>query len=184
MTTTGSRTLRSRRGGVLFGLLVSALMLVCLTIAVGFWVARNVSVKTVNGHDGENVSIRTPAGELNVHAENREVDPESMGVPLYPGARRENRKNSGDAVVEWNSRDGSSDKTLSVAGVVMITPDAPEKVLAFYRDKLPDWMVKRDSGRTLRLELRDGGERRIIAIGPHSDGTHIGIATVGGPPAN
>jgi hypothetical protein len=170
---------------VLFGLLISALLLVCLTMAVGFWVVRNVSVKTVSGRDGENVSIQTPAGELNVRAHDREVDPEALGIPLYPGAHRESRgKHGGDAVVEWTSRDGASDKTISVAGTLMVTSDPPDKVLAFYRDRLPDWVVKKDSGRTLRLEMRESGERRIIAIEKSSDGTHIGIATVGDPPAN
>jgi hypothetical protein len=183
MTTTDSRPFRSRRGGIIFGLMISALILVCLTIAVGFWVAPNFSVRT-SGHDGDNVSIETPVGNLSVHAHQGGVDPESLGLPVYPGARRRDRHEGGGAVIEWTSRDGTSDKALSVAGVEMVTPDPPEKVLEFYKDKLPDGVVRKESGHTLRLELREGGYKRIIAINGNSDGTHIGIARVGDPPAN
>lgn len=175
-----------RRGGILFGLLISSAVVVAVMIAGGFWVARDFSVKTVSRGDGDNVSIHTPVGDLNVRAHDGDVDPESLGVPVYPGARPKKRGDrGGGAAVEWTSRDGTDEKGISVQGIELVTPDSAGKVFAFYRTQLPNWIFKKEDGHALRLELREGGYRRLIAIDGDSDGaTHIGIATFGAPPAN
>lgn len=175
----------SRRGGVLFGLLISAIVLVCLTAAAGLWFAHNFSVQSTEGRNGDNVSIRTPVGDLSIRTHSGDVDPEAFGVPVYPGARKKKRgDHGGGAVFEWTSRDGTTDKGFSVQGVELVTDDPAEKVLAFYRGRLPNWIVEKEKNHMLRLELSDGGYKRNIAITEQSDGTHIGIATAGVPPAN
>ena len=173
---------QSRRGGILFGLLLSALVLVCLTIAAGLWIARNVSVSAERSARGENVSIRTPAGDLSVRGGHELPDPASLGVPVYPGAQRAvHNRHGGGAVVEWNSRDDTNDGGFSIAAIELVTPDPVDKVFSWYRERLPDFVEKQTgTGR----ELHDKADKLHIGIAEKADGTHIGIAQVGEPPAN
>jgi hypothetical protein len=132
----GMRRFDSRRGGILFGFLVSGLVVVCLLIACGVFLARNIRVQTVSRNGGDDVSIDTPGGQLSIRAHEK-AGSVVTGVPIYPGARNE-RNSGGDA-----ERDGA-----------------------------------------VRMELRDGGYKRIIGIHERHDGTHIGVASVGEPAAN
>jgi hypothetical protein len=161
---------------------MSALVIVCLAIAGGLFVARNVHVQSASRNDGDYVSIDTPAGQLSIHAHDT---PGSVAtdVPFYPGARR--RKNSGgDAVVEWNSNIGGHDRGFSVTATEMVTSDSVDTVLNYYRAQLPNWIVINEHEGGVRLELRHGGYKRIIAIRDRNDGTHIGVASVGEPASN
>jgi hypothetical protein len=165
------RSCGSRRGGVLFGLLISALVMVCLVIAAGLFVARNVRVQTATRNGGDFVSIDTPAGHLTVRAHEK-AGAAASDVPIYPGARN-SRDSGGDAVVEWNSNNGRSDNGFSVSASDMVTSDSLDKVLDY-----------NERGGAVRLELREGGYKRIIAIRERRDGTHIGVASVGEPASN
>jgi len=172
----------SRRGGVLFGLLISALVVVCLLIAGGLFVARNVRVQSASGNGGDSVSIDTPAGQLSIHAHEKPGSA-AANVPLYPGARSA-RDSGGDAVIEWNSNSGKNDAGFSLTASEMVTSDPLDKVLDYYRAQLPNWVIVNERGGAVRLELRDGGYKRIIAIRERHDGTHIGVASVGEPASN
>jgi hypothetical protein len=176
------RSLESRRGGILFGLLLTGLVIVCLMIAGGIFLARNIRVETASRNGGDYVSIDTPAGHLTVHAHEK-AGSAPAGVPLYPGARS-GRNSGGDAVVEWNSGNGKSDGGFSVSASEMITSDPLDKVVDYYRDQLPNWVVVTERSGSVRLELREGGYKRIIGIHERSDGTHIGVASVGEPASN
>lgn len=171
-----------RRGGILSSLLFTCLALMLLAAFAGMYVLRNVRVDTTHAvGGGDDVSIRTPGGSFRIRAHEK-LDPASLGVPLYPGAIR--TKDSGGASFEWSSEDGGDDKAFAVAGASMITQDSPDKVLSFYKSQLPNWIVVNERGGATRLELREGGFRRIVAIHEKRDGTHIGVATVGAPGSN
>ncbi len=97
----------SRRGGIISGFLVSGLVVVCLLIAAGLFVARNIRVRTVSRDGGDDVSIDTPGGHLSIRAQEKSGS-EVADVPVYPGAR--DAKNwRGNAVIQWNSNSGKSD---------------------------------------------------------------------------
>jgi hypothetical protein len=164
------RTSISRRGGVLFGLSLAGFLLLCVFAAAGLYAVRHVTV-----HNG--VSIDTPAGRIDIHPHDK-FDASITGVPAYPGAKSRN----GGAVVEWSSSDGSEDKGLAVAETV--TPDPVDKVVEYYRSRLPDWNVERERGGGIKMEMDEGGTKRVIGIERKSDGTHIGVATVGEPASN
>lgn len=177
------RSFDSRRGGILFGFLVSGLVVVCLLIACGLFVARNIRVQTVSRNGGDDVSIDTPGGQLSIRAHERAGSAAATGVPIYPGARNE-RNSGGDAVIQWNSNNGKHDAGFAVTGLEMVTSDPVDKVVDYYRAQLPNWMVVNEKGGAVRMELRDGGYKRIIGIQERRDGTHIGVASVGKPAAN
>jgi hypothetical protein len=176
------RSCGSRRGGILGGLLLSGLVLVCLVIAGSIFLARNIRVQTTARNGGDDVTIDTPVGHLSVRAHEK-TGTAASDVPFYPGARSP-RKSGGDAVVEWTSNNGHSDSGFSLTASEMVTSDPVDKVVDYYRAQLPNWIIVHERGGGVQLELRDGGYKRIIAIHERHDGTHIGVASVGEPAAN
>ena len=89
----------------------------------------------------------------------------------------------GNAVFEWSSNRNGRDKGFAVSAQDMITDDSVRQVADFYRRQLPNWLVTKE-GREVKMELQDGGYKRIIAIEAKRDGTHIGVASFGQAAAN
>ena len=172
-----------RHGGIGSALLLTFLVIVCVAIAGGLYIARNVVHNvTVSDRDGgADVSIDTPGGHLNVQARNTAAVA-VPGVPLYPGARPK-KDSGGGAVVEWNSTFGP-EKGVSVSASESITDDPASRVEAWYKDQLPNWMITHDRDGAFHMELREGGYKRIVSIEEKHDGTHIGVASVGEPASN
>lgn len=173
---------KSRRGGILSGLLITGLAFLCLAIAGAIYLGRNIRVTTrASQYGGDNVSIDTPAGHFSIRARD-DARGLPSDVPPYPGAQMR-RDSGGGASFQWESRDGKEDRGFSVSATEMITQDSPAAVLDFYRAQLPNWIVITEHGMT-RLELHEGGYKRIIGIHGRYDGTHIGVASVGEPASN
>ena len=181
MNSPNPRPAVSRRGGIVSGLLLTALAIAVLVAAVALYAVHNVKVDTLHSHNGDNVSIDTPAGHLQIQAHEK-LNPESLGIPLYPGAKR--AKDGGGATFSWTSSDGKDDKAVSVAGGDFLTPDPPGRVVEYYRSQLPNWMIVTDRDGATHLEFTRDGYKRIVAIREKGDGTHIGVASVGEPASN
>jgi hypothetical protein len=175
------KTSKSRRGGILSGLLLTGFAITLLVVAAGIYLAHNVRVHSVDRHGGEDVSIDTPVGHINIQAHDR-LDPAALGIPNYPGAKR--TKDGGGATFAWTSSDGKEDKALSVSGGDLYTPNPPEKVIEYYKAHLPNWMVITDRDGAVRMEYTRDGYKRILAIREKDEGTHIGVASVGEPASN
>ena len=109
-------------------------------------------------------------------------DPPQRMSRSTPARRKKN--SGGDAVIEWNSNNGAHDRGFSVTATEMVTSDSVDRVLDYYRGQLPNWIVVNEHDGGVRLELRQGGYKRIIAIHDQHDGTHIGVASVGEPASN
>jgi hypothetical protein len=172
----------SRRGGVLAGVLLSILAVVCVMFAVGIYILGNLRIESHDKPGGADVSIDTPAGHLSVHAHDRQ-GALPVGIPVYPGAR--SRKDSGGgAVVEWSSNGGGNDKGFALSASEMVTDDPLDKVVDYYRAQLPNWVIVHEKHGKIRMELREEGYKRIIALSEEHDGTHIGVASVGEPASN
>jgi len=170
----------SRCGGILFGLLASVVIVVCVLTFTGIYVARSIKVSTHERRDGSDVSIDLPGGHFSVHAHDKTGA--VAGIPSYPGARMRD-DSGGNAVVEWSSNLNGTDKGFAVSAQDMITGDSVQQVADFYRKELPNWLVTKD-GHQFQMELRDGGYKRIISIEAKHDGTHIGVASFGQAAAN
>jgi hypothetical protein len=166
-------SVRSRQGGILLGLSLLALMMFCLVTAAGLYFARDVIV-------GNGISIDTPPGSIEIHP-HAGLGASMVGAPSYPGAKPA-RAGHGGAIIEWRSNDGNEDKGLAVTE--LITPDPVKTVAAYYQAKLPDWTVKREHDGEILLELNEGSSKRFIGITRKTDGTHIGVASVGEPASN
>lgn len=145
-------------------------------------ITRYVKVRTESVKGGDDVLIQTPAGDFSIQAR----EPGSrilVDVPIYPGARR--RGNSGGgAVFRWTSNQGGHDAGVTVAGQEMITNDSLDQVVDFYKSQLKTWVVASEGNGAVRLESSKGGLKRLVAISSKSDGTHIGVASIGEPASN
>ena len=82
-----------------------------------------------NTDKDKNVDVRSPMGDLHV---GKDADAQKAGLPIYPGARTQ-RTEENDPVNLAISTDNFGMK-LIVAKYE--TDDPPEKVLAFYREKM------------------------------------------------
>lgn len=173
----------ARRGGVLFGLLMTALVVVCLVTAFGIYVATHIVVRH-EGADGKDVSVDLPGGHFSIHAHDH-AGSGVADVPVYPGARPWKENSGGDAVFEWNSnRDGQA-RGFAVSASDLVTDDSVDKVVAWYRQQLPNWIfVKKWDDDEFHMELRDGGQQRIVSIRGRNGRTHIGLAAIGQPASN
>jgi hypothetical protein len=183
MTSQPDRTKKAdhRHGGILAGLLLTGLAILALAVTAGFYLARNVRVMTAHRNRGDDVSIEIPGGRFEIRA-HEDLNPASLGVPVYPGAKRV--KHGGGATFAWISRDGNEEKGLSVAGVELYTPDPARDVVEYYRSQLPNWLMITERDGSTRLEFAKGGYKRIIGIREKGDGTRIGVASVGEPASN
>ncbi len=170
----------SRRGGILMGLLTGVLIVFCLVVLAGIYVATHVRVGQSHSESGNALRVESPFGNLNVH-ERRHFDPETWGVPVYPGAIRQTNRSPG-ASVEWELP--NSDRSVSFVFAEYRTPDSAERVTDFYRDKLPHWIVTTKRDGSSHMEYRKGGFKRFVSIREESDGTHVGLASVADPAGN
>ncbi len=124
----------SRRGGVLFGLLASVVIVVCVLTFTGIYVARSIKVATHERRDGSDVSIDLPGGHFSVHAHEK-TGAVVADIPRYPGARMR-EDSGGNAVFEWSSNRDGRDKGFAVSAQDMITDDSVQQVADFYREAI------------------------------------------------
>jgi hypothetical protein len=173
------------RGGALAGILLTVLILAALAlaalVATGLYVAKNVRV-TEKSARGE-TTVETPFGSVRVR-ESPRLDPAALGVPVYPGAIREEDSNK---LASFHFDFGGRHGEFAVAAAQYRTADSLDQVTGFYRDKLPHWMfsqTRHGAFHGMQLELKDGGYRKIIAIYRDDSQTHIGLASMGEPESN
>lgn len=174
----------SRRGGVLLGLLLSALVAVCLVAAFGIYVASQVKIHSHDRPGGGDVSIDLPGGAhfaVHAHEKNRSS---VAGVPVYPGSWPDSENSGGGAVIEWGSDRSGKGGGISVEASSMVTDDSVDKVADYYRRQLPNWMFETKRNGEIHMEVHEGGYKRIVAIDEKHGRTHIGVATVGEPASN
>jgi len=169
-----------RHGGALAAVLIAMAVVVAVgliaAIGAGLYIARNVTVREARGGK----IVETPFGSVRVREGGR-FDPAHFGVPVYPGAERseDNRK-----LASFEFDFGDTHQEFSVIAAEYTTLDSADRVMAWYRDKLPHWLfAERGHGR-VRFELTEGGHKRIVAIREHGGRTHIGLASVGAPASN
>ncbi|HZQ90344.1 MAG TPA: hypothetical protein VFA60_00955 [Terriglobales bacterium] len=98
-------------------------------------VAAGCSINKSENGSGKNVELKTPLGAMHVTTE---IDPKDIGIPLYPGARRKADDNDKDQS-SANVNISSPLFGVKVLAAKFETDDPPDKVLAFYRDKLKTW---------------------------------------------
>jgi len=105
-----------------------ALMVCVVTAAIG------CRIDTSKQNDGKaNVKVATPFGGVQVKTDDTLVE-QGLGLPIYPGSELVKRNNKNNEAADVNLSFGKFQ--LRVKAAHYQTPDAPEKVQAFYKDAL------------------------------------------------
>jgi hypothetical protein len=86
-----------------------------------------------NKGDDKNVKIATPFGGMQVKTNDASVE-EGLGLPVYPGAELVKKKGDDSGAADINFSLGKFQ--LRVKAASYHTPDAPDKVQAFYKNAL------------------------------------------------
>ncbi len=171
----------NQRGGILVTSLVGTLLFLFAIVAVVAIVASNVKVHQENRGNGARVSIETPIGSMKIDTRD-DLRPETVGVPVYPGAVREHGKNGG-VTFDFDGNEGEH-KQLAVVTALYSTNDSSDQVRKFYRSHLPHWIFTSQDHGKLNIEYSEGGYKRIVAVEERDGRTHIGLASLGEPAVN
>jgi len=151
--------------------------------------------------DAKKVDIQTPLADLKVDTSEAATD---NGIPVYPGATPRPEENGDKHRANVNI--GAMGFGLKVIAAEYNTPDSPEKVKAFYLDKLKKWgsvlecrgtsgnddadvhLGKDDGDQKLTCgnskgdgwELKVGtrNNQHLVAVRPDGDGTRFGTVFI------
>jgi len=172
----------SRRGGIIAGFMLMVLVVGILGIAAlvstGLYVADHVRV-TEYGARGE-TTVETPFGSVHVR-DNARFDPKHMGVPIYPGAVRDEDSRK---LASFRFDFGDVHKAFAVSAATYRTSDSIDRVTDFYRSELPHWLISQKENGGLQLSFTRHGYRRFVAICEDNGETRIALASVGEPASN
>jgi hypothetical protein len=94
--------------------------------------ACSINVKKADNGEDKKVDIETPVGGIHVR---KGADVRDTGLPVYPGAREKPVTKSGEEK-SANVNINGPGFGLKVVAVEFLSADAPEKVVAYYRDQL------------------------------------------------
>lgn len=163
-------------------ILTIALLLLALIIVVSLatvWIglrflARGVSVNVQERDSGrKEVSIKTPVGSMEVSPD---VDESRLGLPIYPGAQRLQDKDSANINFSFGG-----DAGLRLVVAKFETPDPPEKVRDFYKQRLGGdvtrFVEKDAEGKTV-FEIKRRGQEKVVALESRGGGTRIALLRV------
>lgn len=131
-------------------------VLIAMAAAFALMLLAGCSIHEQKSADNKDkkVEIKTPFGELKV---NNQVDVKDTGLPVYPGARQVPGDEHDSKSANVNIAIG--DFALKVVAVKFESDDAPDKVLAFYRDKVKSYGAsgKYIECQGLDIEVSGGG---------------------------
>jgi hypothetical protein len=172
----------SRRGGALAGIILAVLMLgflgVAALVVTGLYVADHVSVTETTPH-GE-TTVETPFGTIRVR-DNARLDPKHMGVPIYPGAVREEGSRK---LASFHFDFGDVHKGFALSAAEYRTSDSVDRVADFYRGELPHWLISQREDGCTQLSFTKHGYKRFVAIYEEDGETRIALASLGEPASN
>jgi hypothetical protein len=173
---------------------------VSFTVAIVFMAACSINVKKENNGEGKQVDISTPMGGVHV---SKEVNPEDVGIAIYPGATLREKGNGENKSANVNL--SSFGFGLHVVALEYESKDSPEKVVEFYKDQLKrygnvlvchttgfdmnadikhqdgsshDLTCKGDSGHNIELKVGTEENQHIVAIEPSSAGSKFSLVYV------
>jgi hypothetical protein len=174
-------------------LAIALAFMVCLTV-----LACSVNVKKDSSGKEKKVDIETPIGSIHV---DKGADVRDTGLAVYPGARVKPKQSSND------DKDANVDLSflgygLKVVAIEYQSGDAPDKVIAYYKDQLKKYgnvlechttghnvqMNPKDdskeltcdshSGKTVELKVGTQENQHVVAIDPDGTGSSFALVYV------
>jgi len=114
------------------------------TIALGVLLVWSAAAQDKEAYSNGGFNVQSPVGDLHL---GKDADAQKAGFPLYPGARPKHEKDNDP--VNFGVLTESFGFKLVVAKYE--SDDAPDKIIAFYRDKLKKY------GKVLECHTREHG---------------------------
>jgi hypothetical protein len=162
---------------VAIALLVLALIVLASGIAVWTglrFLSHNLRLQVDERGDGhKEVSINTPVGSIEVH---HEVDEDSLGLPIYPGAIRVKDKDSAAVNLGFGG-----EASVQVLAAKFETSDSLENVKAFYKEHLGSEVTKftdRGLGGKTSFEIKTPNLVKVVALESAGNKTQIKLVRV------
>jgi len=170
-----------RTGSNIVPIVLLSLALIVLISVLAVWaslrfIARDVRI-SVNDQAATKkaVSIKTPFGDIHVNKAG-EVSEAALGLPVYPGATRMRDQDWASVILGL-----PGDTGMQMAVAKYRTPDAIEKVRAFYQDRIGREVTKfreRDrEGKTV-FEIKVGDDVKVVALKDEFAGTRIDLVHI------
>jgi len=154
-----------RSGSNIVTIVLLVLALIVLASGIAVWtglrfLSHNLRMQVEErGGSHKEVSINTPVGSIEVH---HDVNEDSLGLPIYPGARRVKDKDSATVNLGFGGEEG-----VQVLVAKFETSDSLESVKAFYKEHLGSEVTKFTdqglSGKTT-FEIKANGQEKVVAI--------------------
>jgi hypothetical protein len=154
-----------------FGFVIAAIA----TLLLG---ACSVSVQDKGKEQkNEKVDIQTPFADLKINTDASAAD---NGIPVYPGAHLRPKENGDSHAANINI--GGFGFGLKVIAAEYETDDAPEKVKAFYEDKLKKFgdvlvCTGHEGGSDVQVGKHGEGSEKLSCQGAHGDGWEVKVGT-------
>ncbi len=126
--------------------------------------------------DKQKVDIQTPIANLKVDTSPAATD---NGIPVYPGATLRPPDKSGDKH-RANVNIGGFGFGLKVIAAEYVTPDSPEKVKAFYEDKLKDFgdvLVCKGHSSDEHVSDKNSDDDKLTCEDAHGSGWELKVGT-------
>jgi hypothetical protein len=173
-------------------------LLATATLTLALLPACSVNVRKQENGDDKQVDIKTPVGAIHV---NKEADASDAGMPVYPGARlRKNDPNDNGANVNISSFGFG----IKVVALEYESDDAPEKLIAYYKDQLHKYGVvlechsssdfdlhashsnsgsgeltcDKSSGNHIELKVGTKDNQHVVSIQPEGSGSKFALVYV------
>jgi hypothetical protein len=147
---------------IVVGVFVLLGVIIAGVIGIGVYKLTRSAHKDSSG----NVSISTPNGTITT-GQSANVAAADLGVDLYPGAT------TGEGSMNMKTPNGS------MVTAIYLSPDPPDKIVAFYKEKLGDRasIVQTSNGAVLSAGQKDK-DNVVITITPEGSSSKIAIVHV------
>jgi hypothetical protein len=163
----------------------------------------SINVKKSDEGQDKNVDIDTPFGGIHV---SKGADVHDTGLTVYPGAQLKQKEGSGEDK-DANVNISTSAFGLKVVALEYQTKDAPDKVIAYYKNELKKYgnvlechtqghnysynttnpdkgdseelkCEGNDNGKTIELKAGRKSDQHIVAIDPQDKGSDFALVYV------
>ncbi len=170
-----------RQGHHVLAIVLTILALIVTVSVLAIWVGvqflSHNMVRVSKGNGEKQVTIRTPAGTLEVNKNGR-VSRAALGLPIYPGATRIESQHDNSVELSFGLPSG---KDMRLVVAKFRTPDSLGKVEQFYHQQIGDEVTKftpRDhEGKTV-FEIKRHNEEKIVALKRQSGRTQIDLVHI------
>ena len=168
-----------RSGSNIVAIALLVLALIVLVSGIAVWTGLKFLSHTFRlqveerGGGQKEVSINMPFGSIEVH---HEVNEDSLGLPLYPGATRVKDKDSATVNLGFGG-----EASVHVLAAKFETSDSLERVKAFYKERLGSEVSKftdQGSGAKTTFEIKSDNQEKIVALEGGGNKTLIQLVRV------